>query len=347
MQRRKHTIPQRAGATVKPRTRCAHRTIRSAPDSDAIEPSVIRRGDVAYAAPNDADGQLDRAGRHAAGVVPCSVRYAHPLVSPSSRMTSRLGAVTRTVSLSLLVVAVPVASHPLVAQESRLERTVDIAGNYLYGNNDQLILSARAGISARDTLYGFRVESRYLIGVSGTSAGRRMDRRSWLFTGSLDRRPEDRHSQFILASVEQSLELRINSRVNAGAGYKYVIDCDTTYQLDASAAVVGEWSSLPPTTVLGAGAGVQRSQLLRLSNRLRFRNQFTDKMNFDHVTLIRPQIDDWSNFLGSSQTSIGYLLSSRTSLRLSFQNDYDSQSRSRGARSNHNGQMLVGVAAKF
>ncbi len=260
-------------------------------------------------------------------------------------MLGRIITVSRALSRPLL--ALMVAGHALAAQSSRIERTVDIAGNYLYGNNDQLILSARAGISARDTLYGFRFETRYLIGVSGTNGVRRMDRRSWLVSGSLDRRPEDQHSQFVVASVEQSFELRINNRINAGVGYKYLIDCDTTYQLDASAAIVGEWSSLPPNTTLGAGAGVQRSQLLRFSNRLRYRNQFTDRMNLDHVTLIRPQIDDWSNFLGSSQTSLGYLLGSRTSLRLSFQNDYDSRSRARGARSNHNGQMLVGVTAKF
>lgn len=260
-------------------------------------------------------------------------------------MLRRIAALSRALSRTVLVLTI--SGQCLPAQSARVERTVDIAGNYLYGNNDQLILSARAGLAVRDTLFGFRIDSRYLVGVSGANGVRRMDRRSWLFSATFDRRPEDRHSQFVLASVEQSLELRINRRINAGAGYKYVIDCDTTYQLDASAAIVGEWSSLPPVTTLPRGAGVQRSQLLRLSNRIRFRNQFTDRMNVDHVTLIRPQIDDWSNFLGSSQTSLGYLLSSRTSLRLSFQNDYDSGSRARGARSNHNGQMLVGVAAKF
>lgn len=267
------------------------------------------------------------------------------LASPSSRMLRRIVAVSR--ALSRTVLALAIAGRGLLAQTARIERTVDIAGNYLYGNNDQLILSARAGFALRDTLVGFRIDSRYLIGVSGTDGGRRMDRRSWLFSATLDRRPEDRHSQFVVGSVEQSLELRINHRINAGAGYKYVIDCDTTYQLDASAAIVGEWSSLPPIMTLPQGAGLQRSQLLRLSNRIRFRNQFTDKMNVDHVTLLRPRINDWSNFLGSSQTSVGYLLSGRTSLRLTFQNDYDSRSRARGARSNHNGQMLVGAAAKF
>jgi Protein of unknown function, DUF481 len=236
----------------------------------------------------------------------------------------------------------------LRAQGPAWERTVDVSGNYLYGNNERLIVSARTGVAINDTLIGARLDARYLIGVGSTDGVRRMDRRSWSISGSVDRRPEDRHSQFVLASVEASLELRVSNRVNAGAGYKYVIDCDTAYQLDASAALVGEWSQLQrETTAPGAAVDLARSKLLRLSNRIRYRNQFTEKVNFDHVTWFRPRIDDWADLLGSSQTSLGYLLSTHASLRLSLQNDYDSRSRARGARSNHNGQILMGVAAKF
>lgn len=243
---------------------------------------------------------------------------------------------------------VTVTAGVLGAQRSRIERTVDVAGNYLYGNNEQLIFSARAGVALRDTLYGMRLDAKYLIGVGSANGVRRMDRRSWLISGSVDRRPEDQFSQFVLGSVEESLELRIQSRINVGAGAKFVIDCDTTFQLDASAALVGEFSVLPQLATGTSGPrDALRSQLLRFSNRLRYRNQFTEKMNVDHVTWLRPRIDDWGDLLGSSQTSVGYLLSSRTSLRLSFLNDYDSRSKARGARSNHNGQMLVGVAANF
>lgn len=242
------------------------------------------------------------------------------------------------------VVALLAPFAALGAQRPRLERTVDIAGNYLYGNQEQFILSARAGVAFRDTLWGARLDSRYLIGVGSANGVRRMDRRSWLLSGSLDRRPEDVHSQFILASIEESLELRVRSRANIGAGYKYVIDCDTTYQLDASVALVGEQSVLP---IGGSPTDLVRSELVRLSNRVRYRNQLTEKMNLDHVTWLRPRADNFSDLLGSSSTSIGYLLTKRSSLRLSFINDYDSRSRARGARSNHNGQMVVGVAAKF
>jgi hypothetical protein len=245
---------------------------------------------------------------------------------------------------SIACVAVFVSRSDAGAQRPRLERTVDIAGNYLYGNQDQFILSARGGLAFRDTLWGARLDSRYLIGVGSANGVRRMDRRSWLISGSLDRRPEDLHSQFILASIEESLELRVRSRANIGAGWKYVIDCDTTYQLDVSAALVGEVSVLP---IVGNPMDLVRSQLLRLSNRVRYRNQFTDKVNVDHVTWLRPRVDNVGDLLGSSSTSIGYVLTKHASLRLSFINDYDSRSRARGARSNHNGQMVVGVAAKF
>lgn len=249
--------------------------------------------------------------------------------------------------VSLALVGALFPSQRLGAQETRWEKTLDIAGNYLYGNNDQLIFSTRAGISRRDTLVGVRVEGRYLIGVASVNGDRRMDRRSWSINGSIDRRPEDTHTQFVLASVEQSFELRINNRVNAGVGYKYVIDCDTTYKLDASVAVVGEWSTLPEARTPVSSDLLARRQLVRLSNRVRFRNQFTDRMNVDHVTWVRPQVNDWTDLLASSLTSVGYVLTTHASLRLSFQNDYDSNSRSRGARSNHNGQILVGVAARF
>jgi hypothetical protein len=255
--------------------------------------------------------------------------------------------VGRTAARVLVLLIAIIAVDSVSAQGARWDRSLDVSGNYLYGNTDQLIFSTRGGVARRDTLIGVRLDARYLIGVSSTNGTRRMDRRSWSLSGSVDRRPEDTHTQFVLASVEQSFELRINNRVNAGVGYKYVIDCDTTYQLDASVAVVGEWSLLPSAVTASTPDELLRRELVRLSNRVRYRNQFTDRVNLEHVTWIRPQVNDWSDMLASSLTSLGYVLSTHASLRLSFQNDFDSNSRARGARSNHNGQILVGVAARF
>jgi hypothetical protein len=239
------------------------------------------------------------------------------------------------------------AAAPLAAQ-TRWERSVEVAGNYLYGNTEQAILSTRAGLSRADSLWGVRVDGRFLIGASSRNGDQVMDRRSWTLSASVDRRPEDTHVQFLLASVERSLELRIDQRVNAGVGYKYVIDCDTVYKLDVSVAVLAEVNALPQPVVGQPGpAPIVRNELARLSARLRYRNQFTDRLNFDHVTWYRPEVVSPDRFLASSVTALQYALTKRAGLRLSFQNDYDSLARGRGARSNHNGQILVGVNSKF
>lgn len=243
--------------------------------------------------------------------------------------------------------ALVLATAP-VAGQARWERTVEIAGNYLYGNTEQAIFSTRAGVSRADSLWGVRLDGRYLIGASSRNGDQVMDRRSWQLSASVDRRPEDTHVQFLLASVERSLELRIDQRVNAGVGYKYVIDCDTVYKLDVSVALLAEVAALPrPVAGQPGPAPIVRDELARLSARLRYRNQFTDRLNFDHVTWYRPELASVDRFLASSVTAVQYSLSKRAGLRLSFQNDYDSLARERGARSNHNGQILIGVNSKF
>lgn len=255
----------------------------------------------------------------------------------------RLGRVAAGAMLgSAALVAVPVQA------QISWQRNVEIAGNYLYGNNEQAIFSARGGVSRADSVWKVSLDGRYLIGASSRNGDRVMDRRSWLVSTSLDRHPEDVHTQFFLASAERSFELRIDQRVNAGVGYKYTIDCDTIYKLDVSVALLGEFNALPqPVAGQPGPAPIVRNELARLSARLRYRNQFTDRLNFDHVTWYRPELAAADRFLASSLTALQYAVSKRAGLRLSFQNDYDSLARSRGARSNHNGQILVGVNTKF
>ncbi|MCU0627444.1 MAG: DUF481 domain-containing protein [Gemmatimonadaceae bacterium] len=225
---------------------------------------------------------------------------------------------------------------------------MEVSGSFLYGNTEQTIFSSRGGLSRADSLWGIRVDGRFLIGVASINGTRVMDRRSWLVSTSIDRHPEDTHTQFVLASVERSFELRIDQRVNAGVGYKYVIECDTLYKLDLSVAVLGELNALPqPVAGQPGPAPVVRSELTRLSTRLRYRNQFTDRLNFDHVTWYRPELLAPARFLASSLTAVQYQLTKVAGLRLSFQNEYDSLAQGRGARSNHNGQILIGVNSRF
>ena len=228
------------------------------------------------------------------------------------------------------------------------ERSLEVAGNYLYGNNEQAVFSTRTSVARRNARWEMRLDGRFLVGASNRAGDRVMDRRSWLVGANVDYRPNDLWSEFFLASAERSFELRVDRRVTAGAGVKYVIDCDTIYRLDMSVALLGEANALPQPVAGQTGAApIVRNELARLSGRLRYRNQFTDRLNFDMVTWYRPELAALDRFLASGTVGVQYQVNRIAGLRFSVQHDYDSLARSRGARSNQNGQVLVGVNTRF
>lgn len=242
----------------------------------------------------------------------------------------------------------PVAPAAAAPSAVRWARTLEVGGNYVYGNSEQAIVSARGAVSRTSDAWGVRLDARYLIGATQRDGQQVMDRRSWVTALNVEHNPEQVHTQFAQLSAERSLELRIDQRVNAGVGYRYLIDCDTVYRLEASVAVLAEANALPqPVAGQPGPAPVVRSELARLATRVRYRTQLTERVNFDLVSSYRPEIAAPDRFLVSNFVGLSYAVTSWAGLRLSFQNDFDSLARSRGARSNHNGQILVGANTRF
>ncbi len=229
------------------------------------------------------------------------------------------------------------------------ERSLELSGNYLYGNNDQAILSARTGVVRNDSSVALRLDTRFLIGVTDREGqGKVMDRRSWVVAGSVDFRQYAPQSQFFFGSVERSLELRIDRRLSGGIGQKVSIVRDSTTRFDFSLGILGEQSLLPQATPVGSPAQPSLSNsLVRLSGRLRYRKSFTARVGVDHTTWYRPDVAAFNRYLASSVSALSYSMTKRSHLQLSFQNDFDSLARSRGSRSNQNGQILVGASTKF
>jgi hypothetical protein len=229
------------------------------------------------------------------------------------------------------------------------ERTLELSGNYLYGNTDQAILSTRTGVVRNDSLVALRVDTRFLIGVTDRpDKGRVMDRRSWVVSGSVDFHQYAPQSQFVFGSIERSMELRIDRRVSGGIGQKVSIQRDSVTKFDFSLGVLGEQSLLPQAAPAGQPPLPSLSNsLVRLSGRMRYQRNFTSRVGVDHVTWYRPELASFNRYLASSVSAFSYSVSKRSNLRLSLQNDFDSLARSRGARSNQNGQVLVGASTKF
>jgi len=257
---------------------------------------------------------------------------------------SKTRAVQRSVTLLCALAGVANAQGPQV-----WERTLELSGNYLYGNTEQAILSARTGVSRNDSLVSVRVDTRFLIGVADRAdVGRVMDRRSWVISGSVDFRPYAPQSQFFFGSVERSLELRIDRRVNGGIGQKVSFLRDSITRFDVSLGVLGEQSVLPQATPAGGSSlPTVNNALVRLSGRMRYQRNFTSRVSIDHVTTYRPELAAFDRYLASSVSAFSYSVGKGSNLRFSLQNDFDSLARSRGSRSNQNGQLLVGASTKF
>jgi Protein of unknown function, DUF481 len=229
------------------------------------------------------------------------------------------------------------------------ERSVELSGNYLYGNTDQAILSARTGVVRNDSSVALRMDTRFLIGVTDREGvGRVMDRRSWVVSGSVDFRQYSPQSQFLFGSYERSHELRIDRRLSGGIGQKLIIAVDSATKFDVSLGILGEQSVLPQAAVQGEPQPpALNNALVRLSGRLRYRRSLTARMGVDHTTWYRPEVAAFNRYLASSVSALSYSMSKRSHLQLSLQNDFDSLARSRGSRSNQNGQVLVGASTKF
>ena len=242
-------------------------------------------------------------------------------------------------------------ARPLTAQAPAVvwERTLELAGNYLYGNNDQAILSTRSGVVRNDSTVQLRLDGRYLIGVTDREkVGRVMDRRSWIISSSVDFRPYAAQSQFFFGSVERSLELRIRRRASGGIGQKLVFAHDSVTRFDVSIGVLGEQSLLPQAVADGQPAApLLTSSLVRVSGRLRYKRSVTTRLGIEHTTWYRPELSSFDRYLASSVSAVSYAMSRGAKMQLSLQNDFDSLARSRGARSNQNGQILVGASTRF
>ena len=245
-----------------------------------------------------------------------------------------------------------VVGRPVAAQAPATvwERTLELSGNYLYGNTEQAILSTRSSIVRNDSSVGVRLDSRFLIGVTTREGrGRVMDRRSWTIAGSVDFRQYAPQSQFLFGSIERSLELKIDRRLSGGIGHKVSFARDSATRFDVSLGILGEQSLLPQAGAPGDSTVLPllNASLIRLSGRVRYRKKLTARVGVENTTWYRPELAAFNRYLASSVSAVSYSMSKRSHLQLSFQNDFDSLARSRGSRSNQNGQVLVGATTKF
>jgi hypothetical protein len=230
------------------------------------------------------------------------------------------------------------------AQDLGWKGAIEASGNVIFGAARGRVASLQAGAGRADSTV--EIQSDLLLSYADARAGddpRRVTARSSRLSLGIDLHPFARLSPFAFTSVESSLQQRVDLRSSGGAGAKYTFYRKDEDDLSASLALLWERTrSLDPLP--GADPVSTRA---RWSMRFRMRRQLTEAVRFTHVTFYQPSVDDLQRYNAETNTSIAVALNTNLSLTAGLRDRYDSEARRRGARSNHDGQLLFGVRAAF
>lgn len=248
---------------------------------------------------------------------------------------------TRVV-LAVLALVLPAA---LGAQASPRRIEAELSASLFFGNVSQMLATTRTAYEWRDSSVAFRSEGRFTYGETEDDAGdREVSRRSWTGSVNLDWRPYARHSQFLLGTVESSLEKRIDLRYSGGVGHKVSFIRRERTALDVSLALLAERTLAAESPT---GSPNPDDLLARWSARFRARHELGGRIEFRTETFYRPAFEHIGEFTFTTATTLAYQVASFLALQLTFQDNYDSEARSRGARTNNEGELVIGVKAAF
>ncbi len=227
------------------------------------------------------------------------------------------------------------------AQTDGWRATVAVSGNSIFGASSQSLASFASSVSHAGSAFTSATSVEFRYGESeGADAVKFVSSRSWATTLALDVTPHGRFSPFVLGNAEASLEKRIQRRLSGGAGAKWVFSKTSRSTGSLSLALLAERTralndTIAPTT------------LARWSWRLRFDVPAPGRLAFTHTTFYAPEFRTAERYTVKSVSTASVAISKPLSLTLTFRDNYDSQARLRGARTNNDGSVEFGIRASF
>jgi hypothetical protein len=252
-------------------------------------------------------------------------------------MTSPRWTTSLLAALSLVAVAGAAQAQPKRKIEGEL------SGNAFFGNTRQMLASVRAEHERVDSAFAFRILSRLNYGQTTTDAtGTIVSKRSWNAGSNYDWRPYADFAPFVRASVEGSYENRIARRYSAGMGSRINVRRDSLTDVIFSLGANGERTqALPPGDSLGANT------LARGYSGLRLRRELTSRVSFTSESSYEPALTEGGDYTIKTVNAFKVKLARFAGLTFLFRDNYDSKSISRGARTNNDVELLMGILTTF
>jgi hypothetical protein len=246
-----------------------------------------------------------------------------------------------TLSLVALLL-LPALAPPLAAQGLGRKLQVEANANLSFGNVDQSTMLTRLGASTVDSLVEMTLDAAFTYGETRLDGTPTVAKRSWMGSLSADLLPFSQVTPFMLATIESSLEKRIVRRYAGGGGAKLVFVKRDGFTSDLSVALLAERS------VLAASDSEQTETLYaRYSTQYRLERKIDDRITASFATSYRPEFRALHRFTASANAALLYRVAAELALKASVVDNYDSEARSRGARSDNDGDVLFGCVATF
>ena len=222
----------------------------------------------------------------------------------------------------------------------------DLGASFFFGNTEQTLVTTRTVAAHATEAVEVAGEASFTYGETTTEDDdEQVNRRSWLVKLATSFHPMENVSPYATGSVESSLEKRIDLRYAVGLGANFNVLARPETKVDFSVSALSERTVASLTQ--SADTTGRRTTLLRGSARFRAEHAINDHVRFTSETTYQPALRELDRFTVQSLTSLGYQMHRLLALTVSLRDSYDSDARTRGARENNEGEVVLGLQTKF
>jgi len=219
----------------------------------------------------------------------------------------------------------------------------EVGASIFFGATDQTTVAAELGMQRDSRLFELQNDLSFTYGeASDNDGGTTVNKRSWKAGANLDYRAFSWVNPYIFGSALSSLEKRIHRRYKAGTGAKLTALDSEVSRLDFALAILLEQTQ---SSEEGNGSG---EWLGRWTGAVQYRRSFSEERAvFEAGVDYNPKFQQLDNYTLEAEGSVAFRLSEVLGLKLSVQDNFDNQAKSRGAISSNDGRVLFSVLATF
>lgn len=225
--------------------------------------------------------------------------------------------------------------------KSKWSGTAGVGGSYYRGNVNKMDIRSDASVSHADSVFEYSVFYRIAYGEYN------FIKNNQEFSGGtkFDWRPKDKITPFFALTAYKNEFNGYQLRLSAFSGVKYsfIDEPGIDYSLSLAVQYDAEQYAAPK---YDTDEQKPDKEIIRLSVRPKIKQKISESINFEHVSFIRPVINDFSNVQAEAQTILSNKLTESLSLNIVHEMTYDSKPPSDDILKSNN-SLIVSLRVKF